>query len=290
MMDNNLEVIKSVVTYINSNLDKKLDLEGIANTFGYSKYHLHRMFTSIVGLTLHTYMQRRRLSEAARQLVFTNISIIEIAIIAGYETQRSFTVAFKRLFKCSPQVYRNKQAYYPMQLNFNVDGQRGLRGDRIMDIRSVESDKITIVGYQKITRLGFHVIGQCWQKLHVKKHLIMNRKEITFLVGINDYTTWDHDNDAHPSYMYYAGAQVTRMENIPKGMVIKELPASKYMVFCYKSNCKDSLQPVTEYIYQQWIPQSTVQLNDKALYDFVKYGELVDHDGTSEIEYWIPIL
>ena len=128
-MDNNLQSITRIVDYIEAHLEEKLDLESIANEAGYSKYHLHRMFTSIVGFTIHSYVQRRRLTEAARLLIFTNQSIMEIALFAGYETQRSFTVAFKALFKCSPQALRKKRNFHPLQLKFAVDGNKRLRGD-----------------------------------------------------------------------------------------------------------------------------------------------------------------
>lgn len=45
--------IETVIDYIEANLDGKLDLETVAEAVHYSKYHLHRMFTSTVGMTIH---------------------------------------------------------------------------------------------------------------------------------------------------------------------------------------------------------------------------------------------
>jgi len=73
-------------------------------------------------------------------------------------------------------------------------------------------------------------------------------------------------------------------------MIKKELPNSKYIVFNFRAKSKDSLQPVVEYIYKEWLPQSTCQLNENAKYDFAKYCETIDEDGKSLIEYWVPIL
>ena len=63
--------IETVIDYIEANLDGKLDLEMVAEAVHYSKYHLHRMFTSTVGMTIHDYVQRRQLTEAAKLLVFS---------------------------------------------------------------------------------------------------------------------------------------------------------------------------------------------------------------------------
>ncbi len=92
------------------------------------------MFVNIVGFTVHNYIQRRRLTEAARLLVFSDKPIMEIALFAGYETQQSFTIGFKKLFKCSPQAFRKKRDFYPFQLKFAVNGQESLRGDQITKV------------------------------------------------------------------------------------------------------------------------------------------------------------
>ena len=74
-MEKNITIIKDVIDYIEKHLEETLDLDNIARQAGYSKYHLHRMFLSIVGFTVHNYVQRRRLTEAASLLSFTDKSI-----------------------------------------------------------------------------------------------------------------------------------------------------------------------------------------------------------------------
>lgn len=117
-MKTNFDVISKVIDFIEENLTSDLDLEKIADKASYSKYHLHRMFSEIVGCTMHQYIQRRRLTEAARELVYSNKTIMDIAACSGYETQQSFTFAFKMLYNESPQVYRKAKEFWPMQLKF----------------------------------------------------------------------------------------------------------------------------------------------------------------------------
>ena len=90
--------IEAVIDYIESHLDGKLELETVAEAVHYSKYHLHRLFTETVGMTIHDYVQRRQLTEAAKLLVFSDKPIIEIAFICGYESQQSFSLAFKAMY------------------------------------------------------------------------------------------------------------------------------------------------------------------------------------------------
>lgn len=115
-----IECISAAISYIEAHLNEKLDLDTVANAVGYSKYHLHRMFTGTVGLTLHDYIQRRRLTEAAKLLVCSEKPILEIALTAGYESQQAFTAIFKSMYKQTPMEYRKNQIFYPLQLEFSL--------------------------------------------------------------------------------------------------------------------------------------------------------------------------
>ena len=112
--------IETVIDYIETHLDGKLDLERVSEAAHYSKYYLHRMFTNTVGMTIHDYVQRRQLTEAAKLLVFSDKPIIEIAFICGYESQQSFSAAFKSMYKIPPAEYRDNGTFYPLQLRFTL--------------------------------------------------------------------------------------------------------------------------------------------------------------------------
>lgn len=117
-MQINIINVTAAIDYIENNLADKLDLEIVSNAVHYSKYHLHRIFTDTVGLTIHDYVQRRKLTEAAKLLIFSDKPIIEIALIAGYESQQAFTTIFKLMYKKSPNQYREAEEFYPLQLRY----------------------------------------------------------------------------------------------------------------------------------------------------------------------------
>lgn len=117
-MPGNIKKIMAAIDHIESHLHEKLNLEKVANAVHYSKYHLHRMFTDITGLTIQTYIQRRLLTEAAKLLVFSDRPILEIALLSGYESQQSFTDRFRAMYKKSPGQYRAEAEFYPLQLRY----------------------------------------------------------------------------------------------------------------------------------------------------------------------------
>ena len=95
-MKNHIVDIETVIDYIETHLDGKLDLKKISEAAHYSKYYLHRIFTSTVGMTIHDYAIRRQLTEAAKLLVFSDKPIIEVAFITV------FLLKFLRIISHSP--------------------------------------------------------------------------------------------------------------------------------------------------------------------------------------------
>lgn len=142
MEDNAVLSIEKVIGYIEDHLDGKLDLERVAAAVGYSKYHLHRMFTATAGMTIHDYVQRRQLTEAAKLLVFSSKPVIEVAFICGYESQQAFSAVFKAMYKMPPAEYREKGVFYPLQLRFALSSNAGKTEFTIENIRYAEKEDI----------------------------------------------------------------------------------------------------------------------------------------------------
>lgn len=117
-----IEKIAMAIDYIEANLTKKIDLDMVAEAAHYSKYHLHRMFSRTLGMTPHDYQRRRQLTEAAKLLVFSTKSILDIALLSGYESQQAFHSVFKSMYKLPPNKYRENEKFYPLQLKFVLEG------------------------------------------------------------------------------------------------------------------------------------------------------------------------
>ena len=124
-MQNQIENVMTIINYIEDHLTENPDLDTIAEAMHYSKYHMHRVFAEETGLTIHNYMQRRRLTEAAKLLVFSEKPIMEIALIAGYESQQAFTAVFKEMYKKTPGKYREEEEFYPLQPSICPASQSG---------------------------------------------------------------------------------------------------------------------------------------------------------------------
>ncbi|AIQ50388.1 transcriptional regulator [Paenibacillus sp. FSL R7-0331] len=99
-------MIQKTIEYIETSLHEELPLERIAQFIGFSKYHYHRIFQKEVGVTLSEYIRYRRIANAANLLLYTDKKIIDIAVHYRFETQESFTRAFKKYYHLPPGQYR----------------------------------------------------------------------------------------------------------------------------------------------------------------------------------------
>lgn len=108
-------IVQKILDYIENNLDKEILLEDIAAHAGYSKFHLNRIFADETGITIHKYLQTRRLTVAAEELVKTKKPIAQIACEAGYNSQQAFSLAFKQIYFYPPGTYRDLGVFVPKQ-------------------------------------------------------------------------------------------------------------------------------------------------------------------------------
>ncbi len=75
-------------------------------------------------------IQMRRLTEAARQLVETDIPLSQVAQEAHYNSQQAFTLAFHQVYLCTPQEYRRNGIFHPKQSKITMS-KRILSGKNI---------------------------------------------------------------------------------------------------------------------------------------------------------------
>lgn len=179
-MPGNIKNVMAAIDYIENHLHEKLDLETVAGAVHYSKYHLHRMFTNTAGLTVQTYVRRRQLTEAAKLLVFSDRPILEIALSAGYESQQSFTDAFKAMYKKSPNQYRAEKVFYPLQLRYVLNETPASSGEKDWQNKIIFAAQEDIPKWMELVHLvidGFPYLDEV-QYLEQLQEYIRNKRAL----------------------------------------------------------------------------------------------------------------
>lgn len=105
------ELLLIVEEKINVNFDSSLSIKELSTISGYSFRHLQRIFFIYTGVKLGAYVRRRRLTRAALLLKFSNMGIVDIAIISGFGTVQAFSRAFSRQFKSPPGLFKNSEGW-----------------------------------------------------------------------------------------------------------------------------------------------------------------------------------
>ena len=211
-LDNSkFENIAAVISYIEAHLHEKLSLETVANAVCYSKYHLHRMFTDTVGVTLHDYIQRRQLTEAAKLLVFSKKPVIEIALTAGYESQQAFTSIFKSMYKQTPAEYRKNEVFYPLQLEFSLNKNPSAPNAVSQEIfYAALTDIPDWMNFVSLVIDGFPCLD--WDshleqvKLHIQQRQALMMRDSSTIIGAAAFSYQNGSIDflaVHPQYRQY---------------------------------------------------------------------------------------
>lgn len=92
-----------------SEADADGGLERLAERLGVGARHLRRLFTAHLGASPVTVLQRRR-AEVARLLVErTKLPMAEIALRAGFGSQRRFNEAFRATWRRTPGEMRRRR-------------------------------------------------------------------------------------------------------------------------------------------------------------------------------------
>lgn len=108
---NKFEVLSLTLDYIEENLTEELNPEDCADICGYSLSSLQKTFRCVFHIGIGDYISRRRLSHAGRDLIETDLTVLDIALKYGYNSHEVFTRAFIRLWGISPSKFRKTSRF-----------------------------------------------------------------------------------------------------------------------------------------------------------------------------------
>lgn len=94
------------IHYIDTHLYDKISLSHLVEHTGLSESYLSAAFKKEVEETMTHYIQRKKADEAARLLLFTNKSHIEISCLLNYSSQSNFIQIFKKYKHMTPKQYQ----------------------------------------------------------------------------------------------------------------------------------------------------------------------------------------
>ena len=85
-----------------------LDLDAVAATAGYSRYHFVRLFKQAYGETPGQYLSRRRIERAQELLRSANLTVTEVCMLVGFTSLGTFCTRFKQQVGMTPGEFQAK--------------------------------------------------------------------------------------------------------------------------------------------------------------------------------------
>lgn len=100
------ELVNRIKNIIDANYSLNIKLSDIAKSLNTSKSQICHQFKKELNTTIIDYKINRQLDEAANLLIITNMTMIQISTLIGFNNASYFNKVFKKRFKVSPKEYR----------------------------------------------------------------------------------------------------------------------------------------------------------------------------------------
>lgn len=106
-----IEILSKALDYIEENLGNGVTPEECAQVCCYSLSNMQKLFSCVFHIGISDYISRRRITMAARELISTDKTVLEIALKYGYNSHEVFTRAFVRLWGITPAKFRRSSRF-----------------------------------------------------------------------------------------------------------------------------------------------------------------------------------
>jgi AraC family transcriptional regulator len=305
--------INKVIDFINSNLKNEITLDDLADVANFSKFHFHRIFTSIVGETLSQFILRLRLEKAAGYLYAnTDLSITEISITTGFSSVSIFSRQFKKHFKVSPSQWRAAKsnsgktesnlgtAFSNNSKSFDISSFYigGVNQNNLwrMNMNKLKDVKVVVKDLPEMTVAYVRNIGpykgnkKLFEEMYGKIFAWAGARGLLNFPETKALCLY-HDD---PGITEEAKQRVDVCISVPAdtkvdGEIGKEIiPGGKFAVGHFEINA-DEYQEAWNLICGSWLPQSGYQCDDKPCYE-LSLNSPKDHpQGKHIIDICVPV-
>ncbi|WP_234123713.1 AraC family transcriptional regulator [Clostridium hydrogenum] len=278
--------MNDVLKYIEENICNEISTDDICKIAHMSKFHFLRIFNILTGITLGEYIRQRRLSLAVKDVVSSELKIIDIAYKYGYETPEAFTKAFKKLHKISPSEARknkkNLKAIPPLSFQIIVKGEERMN----YKIESKEAFKVAGVSRKITTKNGenFKIIPKFWNEVcESGQYDILEKSQGKLgVIGM----CYDFKMEAE-EFKYMIAVEGTKVEGLEACTEV-QIPALTWAIFESVGPMPTAIQEVTKKIFSEWFPATKYEHADGPELEVYLPGNPNAEDYRAEV--WIPVV
>lgn len=283
-----LNAFKMAIIYIENHLGEDINVSDVAKEAGYSYYHLTRIFQYLLGENIGNYIQKRRLSNGANQLIYSDKKIIDIALENGFDSPEGFSRAFKAVYRVSPKEYRNNRlkVFIGNKKEISMGLLKHITTNITVQPEIKYIDDIYVAGIHGVCSINN--IYSLWQKFEYVADTIPNKHHSERTFGICEQLQETHTLNYDMDFSEVIGMEVISYDNLPDGIVAKTIPAGKYAVFTHRGFISEILKTY-EYIWGTWVLLTKEVLDERGNFELYDKRFLGPDNEQSEMAIYIPI-
>lgn len=105
-LNKSLQLIHDVIRFIDVSYMNEITLQTIVDKFYVNRYYVCHLFKKTTGSSVIKYIQCRRVIEAQKMLMNSDISINDVCFKCGFNNLQHFFRVFKQISNCTPGQYR----------------------------------------------------------------------------------------------------------------------------------------------------------------------------------------
>ena len=101
-------IVKDICIYILNNIDNEITISELEKEFFYNKFYIIRLFKEYTGFTIKEFINNVKVLKTVDPLIFTDDTILKIALSNGFNSQEYYSEKFKELIGVSPLKFRKE--------------------------------------------------------------------------------------------------------------------------------------------------------------------------------------
>lgn len=228
--------VLEIIDYIEESLGAPLSLNEISKRFQLSQYHLHRVFSSLTGLPIMSYIRGRKLAKSLEYLTFKNFKIIDIALLSGFSYEQAFIRAFKQEFKLTPNKYRKNPKPLSITKKVDIEDIKLIQNGVFLPPEIVFFSNLNLLTHPYIVNEDDSDYKNRAKNISINFHTNMLKSVKGSLNRETLYGIFEPINSEYSSYKYYPAVSYNALESIPNELEKRILKPGKYIIFKYIGN------------------------------------------------------
>jgi len=105
----NIDIIYKAVAYLRKHYMEEISLEKVAGVVNLSPSYFSKVFKEEMKCNFSAYLNMLRVENSKKYLLNEDISLVEVAGLAGFQDQSYFTKVFKKIVNTSPGEFRKSR-------------------------------------------------------------------------------------------------------------------------------------------------------------------------------------